>query len=1153
MSDFFKITKLRLVNFHNIGTTTLDIKSGGHLFLLGDNGSGKTTVLDAIHFVLTGGRSMEFNSAARVVGAKTAGGRNIQGIVMRYNIETNGPMNPDGGISYAALEIETRNQRPVSIAVGVSSRSMDEAYESWGVVMDGSVDAMPLIHEEDGRQRPTTRQELKEVLRGNGFYGRIGAYTDDIATRFFDSRATYNDVCQLIATGKAYREIASRAGDYDKLFRNLLQEPQKDVFETLIRNLKSIEESKQNLLALKGKSQFVQGIKTKRDTVLDHRINSACARWLERSLAANEFRTWISTGTEFCELEKQRLADLTFQHENLGNEEERANLRLTELRQKDTQGLVSLERDARIAYDKANTEHNRSKSKLVQVKRAKSDADSDLEKSTSALVKQMQGYTAELQRLGRSLPFPTNQLSAFLDDASRSDTPENAAADMPVADLYEQADLDFNRIVRATGSAEKRSETLIAEIAAKQSAIDAKRRQEEAEPAIPCFSEARRAVREAMLDAFPLYEGLVPASDLRAREVAMLEQLIGDAILATWIVQKDDSDALRKTLFKNFPDHSLAVPDDDDDDTRCDWIGRFFDLPQSNPDAILVLRQQLAAKAGPHAEKFLEQNIVHFRNRETPVTLQTPRLIGLEARRDQLQREIRLLENERDALTRDRKSCEQELATLKAEQHVISSLKALLQNAPGALQRLSNEVNNARNVQTRCHVECDNTLDDLNRCEEDKVRAGERLDDIVLKLSNEGLDGLEPRIKEAERKLKSIKKEYDLCTGEISVVERKIKEKTAKIIEWNSQMSRVLDERNDAEADLLILVKPVETLDAFVSARCSENSQSREKLNQFSVDARVAAASIESDIRNALSLNENLSFGFVYDNASNKLTDRRGANIDDVIAETTKQLADQESIITEDTRRLFKQIIMDELMVSLLKNVMQLRSMTRKIALLLKGRLFGNNQYSFSISPADGFSSIIETVQRYRSLNPSETEAELKTFFDDHFAEILATEVGEVPQLLDYRNWFRYELKIITTNSEGQIIDRKVKGMGSGGEQAVPNYLLILMIANFLYDREKIRLPILVFDEAFYGIDANRRDQILAFASDLKLQLFVASPDQDGVKKEIPFSTSVLVRKDKDFNVHLYPYHWNNTLKQQDLLDPEANIDAPIAFGQETR
>lgn len=1152
MNDFFKIIKLRLVNFHNVGTTTLDIKSGGHLFLLGDNGSGKTTVLDAIHFVLTGGRSMEFNSAARVVGAKSAGGRNIQGVIMRYNIETSGPLNPDGGITYAALEIETRNKKTVSIAVGISTRSMDEAYESWGVVVDGRVDDMPLIHEEAGRQRPTTRNELKDALGGSGFYGRIGGYCEDIATRFFDSRATYNDVCQLIATGKAYREIAAKAGDYDKLFRNLLQEPQKDVFEALIRNLKSLEESKLNLDALKEKNRFIQTLAEKRETVRFHRINSACAHWQERSLAATEFQNWISTGTELCEREKERHADLNFQHENLRNAEERAMLRLTELQQKDSQGLVAREKEARIARDKAKSDHTRAKTKLIQVNRARAEADSDVDKSTANLVKQIKGYTTELQRLGRSLPFPTNALSSFLDDASRSDTPETAVADMPVADLSEQADVESNKNARAMASAETRCDSLIAQIAEKQTTIDAKRRQEEAEPAVACFSEARRAIREGLVDAHPLYEGLVPASGLRAREIAMLEQLIGDDILATWIVDEKESDLLRKILFKSFPEHSLAVPDEDDE-TRCDWIGRFFDLTESSPDAILILRQQLASKAGPHAEKFLEQNILHFRNRETPTALQTPRLIGLEARREQLQREIRALETERDERTRERKSSEQELASLAAEQQVIATLKALLQTAPSALHRLSNDISNARNVQTQCHSECAHTIDELNRCEEEEIRAVEQLDDIVLKLSKEGLDGLELRIKEAERKLKSVKKEYDTCTGEISVVERSIKETTEKIITWNSQLSHVLNERAEAEEHLLTLVIPDDAIDVFVRLRCGENAQSREQLKQFGENARVTAAGTEADIRNGLSQNENHAFGFVYDTPTNKLTDRRGADIQAVITETSKQLTDQESIITEDTRRLFKQIIMDELMVALLKNVMQLQSMTRKIAGLLKGRKFGNNQYTFSISPADGYHTIIETVRRYRSLDSSETEAELKAFFDNHFDEIIATEVGEVPQLLDYRNWFRYELKIMTTDSEGQVIDRKVKGMGSGGEQAVPNYLLILMIANFLYDREKIRLPILIFDEAFYGIDASRRDQILAFATDLKLQLFVASPDQDGVKKEIPHSTSVLVVKDKDFDVHLYPYHWDNTLKQQNLLNPESNIDTPIAFDHETR
>lgn len=53
--------------------------------------------------------------------------------------------------------------------------------------------------------------------------------------------------------------------------------------------------------------------------------------------------------------------------------------------------------------------------------------------------------------------------------------------------------------------------------------------------------------------------------------------------------------------------------------------------------------------------------------------------------------------------------------------------------------------------------------------------------------------------------------------------------------------------------------------------------------------------------------------------------------------------------------------------------------------------------------------------------------------------------------------------------------------------------------AHFMYRGKKMRLHALLFDEAFYGIDAGRRDQILGFATDLGLQLFIASPDQDGV------------------------------------------------------
>ena len=100
----YRVTAVRLVEFHNLGTTTVELPEGGHLFLLGDNGSGKTTLLDAIHLVLTAGRDMEFNSAARVAGAKDSGGRSYQGVVLRYNAVTGRPYR-ETGITYAALEL----------------------------------------------------------------------------------------------------------------------------------------------------------------------------------------------------------------------------------------------------------------------------------------------------------------------------------------------------------------------------------------------------------------------------------------------------------------------------------------------------------------------------------------------------------------------------------------------------------------------------------------------------------------------------------------------------------------------------------------------------------------------------------------------------------------------------------------------------------------------------------------------------------------------------------------------------------------------------------------------------------------------------------------------------------------------------------------
>ena len=1149
--DFYRITKIRLVNFHNFVDETIEIRSGGHLFMLGDNGSGKTTVLDAVHYVLTAGRSMEFNSAARVAGAKHSGGRSMQGVVMRYNIETNGPINSNGGITYAAVEITGRNGRPVTAAIGISTRSMEEAVERWGVIKECTVEDLPFLQREHGKTRPSTKAELKAALGGSGYYGQIGAYADDLATRFFSDRETFEDVCKFLATGKAYREIAAHTNDYHQLFRQLLQEPPHEVFEEVIANLKSLEESRQDLDKLRSKHRFVEELSALSGLVLGARIDHTASLWQERHLAAREFQNAYDQNATLLAAEEHRLADLQEEQKRLENLVEATALRLSELRQQDAQGLVSKEREARLNLDNAKRLHEQSKRKLIECQLCHDEAVETVSRVRDALRKQVQIFARSLQKFGRAMPFSTSQLAAALDDAPKSETPETDLAALPLTDVRTAADDTAQSLDRQLQAAEDRLDALVKRLAALTAEIDEKKNRGETVPLVKNFTQAQRALQQRMLRAQPLYAGLEPAPGATARELAALEQLIGDAALATWITDEANAADVRSLLFRDFPEQSLAVVTDDTEPIPAEWMKRYFDLKKSDPNAILVLQHLLAAKHGPNVEKFLDLPILHFRLREQTLTEAPPRLIGDEMRRRELERELRELDKKRLASEKERKDAAREHDDLRERRGHLALFKTLLNEISEDLPRLRDTVALSVSRQVLANGDYINARENCQYHEEDLQAKKDLHADLLVSMQKAGLEGLEERVREVERKYAKLKSEKEENLRESGRVESHVTG-LKNLCEKNlSELAATRNERDAAQEKLLLLVLPDGSLDAFVRSRCGSDADSRSALKARAAAAGQTAAVTAEKIRNKVMFNEGIAFGFVYDELLNTLTDRRGRTVTDVLAGTLQELREQEELISEQTLKLFRQIVMDKLVSKLQTSVLRLNEMARRIGQLLKQRTFGNNRYAFSITPQESCKRICDLVANHRSLDPEKTEEDLRAFIEDHAEEIKNTEIGEIPPILDYRNWLRYELKVLTTGADGVVMDRKIKSIGSGGEQAVPNYLLILTIAHFLFDKDKIRLPVLIFDEAFYGIDAGRRDQLLGFASDLELQLFVASPDQDGVKKEIAYSTSVLVVKDSRFNVHLYPYHWTAAPKQLDLLDTEHNEPEPVAFGQE--
>jgi hypothetical protein len=102
-------------------------------------------------------------------------------------------------------------------------------------------------------------------------------------------------------------------------------------------------------------------------------------------------------------------------------------------------------------------------------------------------------------------------------------------------------------------------------------------------------------------------------------------------------------------------------------------------------------------------------------------------------------------------------------------------------------------------------------------------------------------------------------------------------------------------------------------------------------------------------------------------------------------------------------------------------------------------------------------------------------------------------------------------------------------------------------MAKLMFDSARAKIRPLLFDEAFYGIDAGRRDQLLKFATELDIDLVVASPDQDGVTPSARRTTTVFLVKDEHGDVHLAPYHyWNEaTVAQPSLFAERADEPNP--------
>ena len=1151
----YLIRAIRLINFHNFTDETITLDDGGHLFLLGDNGCGKTTILDAVHYVLTAGMAMEWNSAARMSGSKRDG-RRVQGIILRYNLEK-GILNKNGAITYVALEIIGRHGKPLTIGMGISATAMDERIGFWGVIRECPLTEIPFLIEENGRQRPASRQEFKQGLgNGRGFINTQAGYRREIGERLFGGEESYRDICRFLAMGKAYREISAGAADYHGLFKQLLPEPKTTLFEQIIEALRTLDESQTILDDLDRKldwlgelDEIVKNVAEQRQAMLryDWLLSRFSITWTsnEQVMVTNR----IAAGQEQILRDQEELAALERNDRELEE-------RLDNLKAKDASGLVRLEKSCQAELAEKKIRLEREKQELKDQRHRLRSSEKELATLRDRIQKKLTGFLPQLAARATTLPFSISTLQTAFDQLSRSpDFFERQDFDsrdfFDIRESIEQSDEHLKSSNKKLALLEQQEGRLSEEISQREKTLQELEEQSDIFPELNQYQDCLRSMQQKLLNPRPLYLGLEWLATVKKKEQQYIEECIGEEILGTLFFRESEYQQAR-TIAVRYPglriSHEKRIAE-----SLPDWMRLAFDIQNSDPDCLRCLATEMESSGlQPQISLVDGVPLLAYRSHERGLHDYPARLIGGESRKKALAAEIRSMKKTLQTLGKERRELGKEIQVLTKQQETLTAFKSFLHENAHSLQTLS-----LRGKEAGQHREHQRELFDQQQArvsnrQQEVDNLTLRQKELAQRIAGEGLANLERRIKKLKNEKAANQKKVQELNQKIGGDEREIAQHKVRLERLAGELNTLEQKREAAEEKLRDFLPDVEDIEHYVlRTKKGQQFKTREAIEKEKISSDVAARTGANLIREKINDPEfGGGFRFFYEEEKNELLDFRQQSLPAILEQQSTALAEQKEVINEKTRQLFKQIIMTDLMQYLRGHVGELDRMIRRINTLLRERSFGGQRYCFRIRPLDRFKHLIAVIKKISSFDPA-AEKELEIFFEDHRETIISTEAGSIPEDLDYRNWFHYEMEFSTVGDQGVVMDRRTKSIGSGGEQAVPNYLLILTIAHFLYRGKNTRLHTLLFDEAFYGIDAGRRDQLLGFATDLGLQLFVASPDQDGVRREVRHSTTLLVKKDINFDIHLYPFHWQNPVNRQISLFDQPGDEKPVAFDEE--
>lgn len=213
--------------------------------------------------------------------------------------------------------------------------------------------------------------------------------------------------------------------------------------------------------------------------------------------------------------------------------------------------------------------------------------------------------------------------------------------------------------------------------------------------------------------------------------------------------------------------------------------------------------------------------------------------------------------------------------------------------------------------------------------------------------------------------------------------------------------------------------------------------------------------------------------------------------------------------IAESKSKALQQLT-EDIVFRLRENLQMVRRQIDELNRALRDVPFGSERYQFTVEvdpEHKDFYDLVMDAGRFEKESlfgeSALTAPEVKNTLEHLLDRLVESEAREVKTELearaDYREYFRYDLKILHADGGYSLYD-KVSGDKSGGETQTPYYIAILASMYRLYQSRGLDgqpvCGIVLLDEAFGKMDESRIGATLTYARRLGLQLILATPKE---------------------------------------------------------